>query len=196
DFQFKGFWVDPLTGETDYDFVVGELNSIIHGGDLEICQDEIDNDGDGLSGCQDPECNLALMPMGFQCNYPEEYMCTDGWDNDVDGYSDYDEIDCVSASCGEGSIIWSYLPGEDQTEPPARKGCCGENQCINIDDECVDYDIYYETGGGNSYYICGDRNYWDRCGDVEDSNSNKEEGELSDGEGFVCQSGPYRWVAI
>ena len=62
--------------------------------------------------------------------------------------------------------------------------------------QACNFSRHYETGGGNSYYICGDRNYWDRCGDVEDSNSNKEEGELSDGEGFVCQSGPYRWVAI
>ncbi len=65
----------------------------------EICDDGIDNDGDHLVDCADPDCVNA--PNCFKCNggkdpEPEmgEEKCSDGIDNDCDGL-----IDCADPDC-------------------------------------------------------------------------------------------------
>lgn len=50
----------------------------------EVCDDGIDNDGDGLVDAADPDCNV---------NPPPE-ICTDGIDNDLDGLVDGADPDC------------------------------------------------------------------------------------------------------
>jgi hypothetical protein len=63
----------------------------------EICDDGYDNDGDGLTDCDDPDC------FGPGC--PE--ICSDGYDNDIDGFVDCDDPDCFGApacleTCDDG----------------------------------------------------------------------------------------------
>ena len=54
----------------------------------EICNDGIDNDGDGLIDCQDQEdCGASMY-----C----ESDCGDGVDNDGDGFYDYYDGDCLA----------------------------------------------------------------------------------------------------
>ena len=66
---------------------------------VELCDDSIDDDGDGLVDCDDPDCfssNLCLP----------ETACHDGQDNDVDGHVDCADPDCVpSAACSVGSCV-------------------------------------------------------------------------------------------
>ena len=66
---------------------------------VELCDDAIDDDGDGLVDCDDPDCfssNLCLP----------ETACHDGQDNDADGYVDCTDLDCVStAACSVGSCV-------------------------------------------------------------------------------------------
>ena len=50
---------------------------------IEICDDEIDNDGDDLIDCVDPDC-LGVIPED----------CVDGIDNDCDGLVDAEDPDC------------------------------------------------------------------------------------------------------
>ncbi|MCA0132266.1 S8/S53 family peptidase [Winogradskyella alexanderae] len=54
---------------------------------VEICNDGIDNDGDGFVDCEDQSCNSSTL-----C----EEICNDGIDNDGDGF-----IDCEDANCEE-----------------------------------------------------------------------------------------------
>jgi len=56
----------------------------------EICDDGIDNDGDGLTDCDDPDCDsdTACQPVAE--------VCDDGIDNDGDGLTDCDDPDCDS----------------------------------------------------------------------------------------------------
>ena len=56
---------------------------------IEECTDGVDNDGDGLFDCNDPDCDSDIACVGLQ---PE--VCTDCVDNDGDGL-----IDCADASC-------------------------------------------------------------------------------------------------
>jgi len=59
-------------------------NAILSMIPVEICDDGIDNDGDGLTDCLDPECSGAVCVE----------VCNDGQDNDGDG-----KIDCVDPDC-------------------------------------------------------------------------------------------------
>lgn len=54
---------------------------------LELCSDGIDNDKDGLTDCEDPDC--AEFPHCYESN------CTDGIDNDGDGLVDCFDPDCL-----------------------------------------------------------------------------------------------------
>ncbi len=62
--------------------------------DAETCGDGVDNEGDGLSDCADPDC--AADPV---CG--PELVCDDGIDNDFDGLPDCADPDCApDPACG------------------------------------------------------------------------------------------------
>lgn len=89
---------------------------------FEVCNDQIDNDDDGLVDCSDPDCDLSQHCRvevcdngidddqdGFvDCNDPDcdgiagcsetvrETVCDDGIDNDGDGAIDCDDPNCVN----------------------------------------------------------------------------------------------------
>jgi hypothetical protein len=63
------------------------------GGDPEICDDTIDNDGDGYVDCDDSDC-IGDPVCDTGC-VPEPEICNDGIDNDCDGKTDCaDKKDC------------------------------------------------------------------------------------------------------
>ena len=53
----------------------------------ELCDDQLDNDEDGWTDCQDPACSGDAA-----CGDPED--CDDGVDNDLDGATDCKDADC------------------------------------------------------------------------------------------------------
>lgn len=65
----------------------------------EICNDGIDNDGDGLIDCadpdcaQDPACVKGCVPTGLE---GKGRTCSDGIDNNCDGL-----IDCTDPKCAK-----------------------------------------------------------------------------------------------
>lgn len=60
---------------------------------VEDCTDGVENDGDGLLDCEDPDC--AADPACLEGD------CTDGVDNDADGFLDCEDGDCwATADCG------------------------------------------------------------------------------------------------
>lgn len=56
--------------------------------DPEVCDDGADNDDDGATDCDDPDCTGHPA-----CPLPVE-VCDDGMDNDADGDTDCDDPDC------------------------------------------------------------------------------------------------------
>tara|TARA_Y100000590_G_scaffold467707_1_gene647561 strand:- start:1387 stop:3036 length:1650 start_codon:yes stop_codon:yes gene_type:complete len=57
---------------------------------IEDCENALDDDGDNLIDCDDSDCSLSLS-----CSDSIE-VCTDGIDNDNDGLVDCDDSDCTS----------------------------------------------------------------------------------------------------
>jgi hypothetical protein len=56
------------------------------------CNDGIDNDGDGRTDANDPDCQYGLDEQGESVELPLEFL--DGNDNDCDGYLPIVELDC------------------------------------------------------------------------------------------------------
>jgi hypothetical protein len=55
------------------------------------CSDGVDNDGDGMTDCDDADCTAdpACIPIPVE-------ICTDAIDNDGDGMTDCDDADCAA----------------------------------------------------------------------------------------------------
>jgi hypothetical protein len=200
DLFMKPLYADQETGEITFDLV--NLDILIHTEGIENCLEEDDEDDDGLMGCEEPECHMVYGFYGPEreddltfCTYGRELLCEDNFDNDGNGEVDELDSGCLGLACSEGGYwTWTYLYGEDQSEPPPfiregfrRIGCCEEDQCVEIDGSCIDYDDEYTTLGGDRHYICGDRNLLDRCGAPGTDEVNKEVNDWSDGDQYVCQ---------
>ena len=105
----------------------------------EVCDDGVDNDGDGNTDCWDPDC-------GFEG--PSELSCADGADNDCDGNADCWDDDCgfegaVELTCNDG--IDNDCDGNtDEWDPDCEgAGCTGNEECndfvwCNGEELCVD----------------------------------------------------------
>jgi len=73
------------------------------------CADGLDNDGDGLTDCSDPDCISASS-----CS--PETVCDDGIDNDSDGLTDCDDPDCFGVdgcSAKKASCSGDFTPDGD-----------------------------------------------------------------------------------
>jgi hypothetical protein len=91
--------VDQVTGQHTK---IGNTNNRMRGLTFDseiVCNDGIDNDGDGAIDCLDSSC-CGRTPCGFSAICLE--LCNDGLDNDVDGLKDCRDPNCVgSALCPE-----------------------------------------------------------------------------------------------
>ena len=76
-----------------YEVCAGGVSITTGGGGPEICDNGIDDDGDGLVDCADPDC------CGTEdCGICLEVNCDNGIDDDGDGLIDEDDPDCFSDS--------------------------------------------------------------------------------------------------
>jgi hypothetical protein len=75
----------------------------------ELCTDAIDNDGDELTDCLDPDCATHAPGCNAGCNFHERDFldgCSDGHDSDCDGLTDADDPDCD----GDPGVLLMYFP--------------------------------------------------------------------------------------
>lgn len=88
--------VDAVSGDRTG---VGEVTVEVLDPLLELCDDGVDDDSDGLTDCVDPDCvaDPVCLP---------EAACHDATDNDLDGYADCADFDCVGGpACGPGACV-------------------------------------------------------------------------------------------
>jgi subtilisin family serine protease len=98
------------------------------------CSDGVDNDCDGLTDADDPDCAPS-------CTITEdpEVSCGDGVDNDCDGLTDADDPDCAPSctitedpevSCGDG--VDNDCDGLTDADDPD----CGGAECLPAGSSC------------------------------------------------------------
>ncbi len=122
-----------------------------------ICGDELDNDGDGLTDCADPDCHDVAPP----CEDPER-SCSDEFDNDGDGLTDCVDDSCLGQpACAADSEIdcanqvdddadgWSDCEDDECLGDPACPACSPTAQ---LDcGEAVQLDFYGASSQLTSY---------------------------------------------
>ncbi len=114
----------------------------------ERCDDGMDQDGDGLIDCADPDCEEAACGSGLVCRAGScdcrggdvETHCSDGRDDDCDGVRDCDDPDCTGvapcqaeAACDDGAD-----DDGDQLTDCADPGCAGQLSCERFETRCGD----------------------------------------------------------
>ncbi len=110
------------------------------------CADNVDNDLDNKTDCDDPDCVTRSCGMGCLCalNRKTETSCSDGADNDNDGKADCLDTDCAGVgteNCSDG-IDNTCDRAVDCGDPKCvgnsacntqvdGKGCTANNQCAS-----------------------------------------------------------------
>ncbi len=117
------------------------------------CTNGLDDDGDTLVDCLDPDCfaDPACLYVGG------ETICDDGIDNDRDGHTDCEDADCEGRACGpngescQGGICLCWT------------GYTAEVDCTNgLDDDCdgltdcFDPDCFGNPACAGTETICDD----------------------------------------
>ena len=165
------------------------------GTDPEVCDDGIDNDGDGSADCDDAECfsDAACAPTeetvcddgvdddgdgdidcedsdcdgDAACDLPtEETVCDDGVDDDGDGDIDCDDADCDGdAACDVAEVCDDTVDNDGDGDVD-----CDDADCTD-DAACVDVEICDDTmdNDGDGDVDCDDADCTDdaACVDVE-----------------------------
>ena len=119
---------DP-SGESDMDTCIVSL--FPSGSDIEICDNGVDDDGDGLVDCEDPDCSAAA-----NCNPSITEICNNGIDDDGDGLVDCDDPDCSSAS----NCV-------NQNQPPVVNSFI----CSSVDNLTLKFDVYVADPDDSSF---------------------------------------------
>jgi hypothetical protein len=125
------------------------------GNDTEICDDGIDNDGDGKTDCDDRDCDsfAACQPMP-EYGVPFETSCADGIDNDHDGLTDCADRDCDDV-CPQPAYMgpfgeWSCDDGRDNDGNGLTD--CDDPDCASFA-ACLPVNLY---GVPSVEYSCND----------------------------------------
>ena len=109
---------------------------------VEVCDDELDNDEDGLADCDDSDCSL-------ESNCLESGNCDDGYDNDKDGFEDCDDSDC---SDDEVCVTIECTSNSDCNSDAACDTSSGS--CITCEESDSGLD-YLNSGTGSGLYYAG-----------------------------------------
>jgi len=76
----------------------------------ESCVDGVDNDGDEMIDCMDPDCASHAPGCNAGCTFAERDRldgCADGYDSDCDGLTDGEDPDCDGAA----GLLLAFSPG-------------------------------------------------------------------------------------
>jgi len=107
----------------------------------DTCTGSIDEDGDGLTDCSDPDCS------GEATCFEPSASCGDFTDNEGDGFTDCSDSDCtLAASCTESCVANGIDDEGDGLTDECDPACSGRALCTEADALC-DNQIDDDTDG-------------------------------------------------
>ncbi len=124
-----------------------------------ICDDGLDNDGDGYSDCDDWDCALDITssnncgqyysPGGSETDIANS--CGDGYDNNMDYYYDCDDSDCDAESICDDWTGWDDGDDDNGDSNKYEFDCSdGLDDDGDGDVDCDDSDCDYDSDCGYS----------------------------------------------
>lgn len=117
-YQFGGLQTGPYTMWVD-DIKIGRVPECADPNQCEICNDLVDNNGNELVDCDDPDC-----PGTYAC--PKEDVCDDHQDNDGDSLTDCADPDCSESTNCHKNDPFADFDGDgdvDQRDFAAFQAC-------------------------------------------------------------------------
>jgi len=129
------------------------------------CTDDLDNNDDGLTDCQDTGCckDVACNGVGI-CELGTEATCDDGQDNDGDG-----DVDCLDSDCNnvDGCEFGAELTCNDvidndgDSDVDCADSDCTASFCESTEETCND--SFDNDGDGDVDCLDSDCNNVDSC---------------------------------
>jgi hypothetical protein len=158
-----------------------------------ICDDGIDNDGDGLIDCADPDCEAKLCDDGLYCNEGETCqggVCTGGGPTACD-----DGVSCTDDSCNEAAGACENMPNDAYCQDDGLycngdEYCDPETDCTSTGTPCLPGEICNEAidqceeADCQSHTECDDGLY---CNGAETCNLTT--GQCEQGTTVTCDDG-------
>jgi hypothetical protein len=126
----------------------------------EICSGGVDEDGDGLVDCSDPDCSGVTICGSPIYSMPFEGDCANGIDDDGDGY-----VDCTDPDCAATALCLAPPPYGIPYESICNDGVDNDGDGTT---DCVDTDcLGYAGCTGDAYGIP----YETQCSDGADDDN-------------------------
>ncbi|MBN2723016.1 MAG: trypsin-like serine protease [Deltaproteobacteria bacterium] len=95
---------------TSVGYYESEINSFINNPPVENCTDGIDNNGDGMADCADPDCAGTSSCPDMACGYQNFLSCNKTVSgNTADGVAAFSTYNCLSSGTENGSEFAYYL---------------------------------------------------------------------------------------
>ena len=133
-------------------------------GEQQMCYDGLDNDEDGLTDCDDSDCE-GIACCGKVGAENTDEACSDGCDNDGNGYTDCNDFSCTK---------WT----------PAVKACKAETEEPEDTPEACSDGIDNDWDG---YFDCNDKSCYQSVSVVfcEGNDLTCADGNDNDGDGYT-----------
>ncbi len=152
---------------------------------LEDCTNEVDDNGDGLADCDDPQCTGHAYCLPYR-----ELNCVNGVDDDDDG-----PVDCADTDCAQ------HPSCEPESELACNDGVDNDNDGLTDcdDDNCWQADVCQEKcddgvdNDGDGLIDCVDDQCWQApvCQSEDCTNGVDDDGDGdTDCEDADCEFGP------
>lgn len=100
----------------------------VHADATEVCDNEIDDDCDGLTDCEDPGCDNWPRCAGYE-------DCNNGEDDDGDGLADCDDLDCLGEQ--HCCVPTPEICDDEQDNDCDSLADCDDPDCASEDHCCL-----------------------------------------------------------
>jgi hypothetical protein len=134
-----GLWACDREDAGDSIWQTSECLTCTDWSEMLRCSDNLDNDGDGLTDCEDRSCE-GIGCCGLEGAEEDDEACSDGCDNDSNGF-----LDCADYSCARSDTVTVCRSAVKTSEDNPQACADGLDNDWNGFIDCSDYSCSKNT---------------------------------------------------